>query len=180
MVSVRHERPREAAARERLLDLAYGAERFTKPSARLRAGRPPALSLVATENGLIVGSVRLWTVAAGSSGPALLLGPLAVHPQWRHRGIGSTLVRQALQHAARLRHGVVLLVGDAQFYGRFGFSTQKTAALSLPGLHDRDRLLALELRPGALDRARGLISATSAPRQQAGSAAGRAGILRAA
>jgi hypothetical protein len=54
----------------------------------------------------------------------------------------------------------VLLVGDAPYYARFGFAAEKTADLWLPGPYERDRLLACELRPGALDGARGRITAT--------------------
>ena len=54
----------------------------------------------------------------------------------------------------------VLLVGDASYYGRFGFSAEKTGALWLPGPYEQHRLLGRELKPGALDGARGLISAT--------------------
>src|SRR5947209_11979605 len=99
MVTVREERPGEAAAREALLDLAYGPERISKTSERLREGRVPALALVATEGERVIGTVRLWSVSAGAHRPALLLGPLAVDEAWRRRGIGSRLVRQAL-HAA--------------------------------------------------------------------------------
>jgi predicted N-acetyltransferase YhbS len=91
-----------------------------------------------------------------------LLGPLAVHPSCRKRGIGSTLVQHALRAAARRRYGAVLLVGDAPYYGRFGFSSEKTGALWLPGPYEQHRLLGRELKPGALDDARGLISATGA------------------
>jgi predicted N-acetyltransferase YhbS len=87
------------------------------------------------------------------------LGPLAVDPSCRKRGIGSTLVQHALREAARRRHGAVLLVGDAPYYGRFGFSNEKTGALWLPGPYERHRLLACELRPGVLDGAQGLIGA---------------------
>jgi predicted N-acetyltransferase YhbS len=55
----------------------------------------------------------------------------------------------------------VLLVGDAPYYSRFGFSSEKTGALWLPGPYERHRLLGYELKPGALDGARGLISARS-------------------
>ena len=67
MVTIRLEKPSDAAAREALLDLAYGPVRFTKPSERLRAGRKPArgLSFVAVEDGRVIGTVRLWEVAAG-------------------------------------------------------------------------------------------------------------------
>jgi len=120
MVTVRKERPAEAAARDALLDLAYGPARFTKTSERLREGRRPELALVAAEGGRIVGTVRLWQVSAGPEQPALLLGPLAVAPDRRKRGIGSTLVHHALREAARRRYGAVLLVGDAPYYSRFG------------------------------------------------------------
>ncbi len=159
MLTIRQERPADAAAREALLDAAYGAVRFEKPSARLRAGRAPApgLSFVAVEASRMVGTVRLWTVAAGGSCPALLLGPLAVDPDSRRRGIGSALMRHALRAAARRGHGAVLLVGDASYYGRFGFSAAPTGRLWLPGLADKTRLLGCELTPGGLSRARGAI-----------------------
>jgi predicted N-acetyltransferase YhbS len=161
MVTVRKERPAEAATREALLDRAYGPARFTKASERLREGRLPELALVASEDRRIVGTVRLWQVSIGPDLPALLLGPLVVARDRRKRGIGSTLVHHALREAARRRHGAVLLVGDASYYARFGFSSEKTGALWLPGPYERHRLLGHELKPGALDGARGLISARS-------------------
>src|SRR6266403_1618868 len=112
MVTVRKERPAEAAAREALLDLAYGPARFTKTSQRLREGRRPELALVAAENRRVVGTVQLWEVSAGPDRPALLLGPLAVAPDRRKRGLGSTLMPYALREAPRRRYGAVLLVGD--------------------------------------------------------------------
>jgi GNAT superfamily N-acetyltransferase len=92
MVTIREEKLSDAVAREALLDEAYGSDRFTKTSARLREGRLPAagLSLVAVDHGRLVGTVRLWHVTAGPRRAALLLGPLAVHPQHRNRGIGAT------------------------------------------------------------------------------------------
>ena len=86
-----------------------------------------------------------------------LPGPLAVHPDCRCRGIGAALMRRALRAAADAGHGAVLLVGDAAYYGRFGFTAEKTGALGMPGPSEPDRLLALELAPGALDRADGVI-----------------------
>ena len=103
MVTVRKERPAEAATREALLDLAYGPARFSKASERLREGRLPELALVAAEGRRIVGTLRLWQVSAGPDRPALLLGPLAVVPDRRKRGIGSTLVHHALREAERRR-----------------------------------------------------------------------------
>jgi predicted N-acetyltransferase YhbS len=176
MVTIRHERPGDVPAREVLLDLAFGAARFAKASERLREGRRPAkgLAFVALDAGRVVGSVRLWTVVAGAGKqtplPALLLGPLAVDPAHRGRGIGAALMRRALWEARRLGHGAVLLVGDAPYYGRFGFSAAATASLRMPGAYAPERLLALELRPGAIAGAAGLIAPADAV---AGTAAAR-------
>ena len=70
------------------------------------------------------------------------------------------MTRRATEAAQRLGHKAVLLVGDAPYYGRFGFTAEKTGGLWMPGPYERDRLLARELVPGALDGARGLINAT--------------------
>ena len=168
MVVIREEKVADVAAREALLDQAYGAARFAKPSERLRQGRLPArgLALVATDRGQLVGTVRLWTVMAGPGREALLLGPLAVHPAYRNRGIGTALMRRAIARARLGGHNAILLVGDAAYYQRFGFSAALTGALWMPGRDQPDRLLALELKPGALTGARGLISAvgTAAPK----------------
>ena len=165
MFTIRHEKPSDLGAREALLDLAYGPVRFDKPSERLRAGCQPAagLSFVAVEDGKIVGTVRLWEVSAGPAGPALLLGPLAVHPDCRRQGIGSALMRRALHEASRRGHRAVLLVGDAAYYGRFGFSAERTGRLWLPGLAEPHRLLGCELAAGGLDGARGTIRAPRKP-----------------
>jgi len=99
-------------------------------------------------------------VTAGAGRPALLLGPLAVSADARLRGIGGMLMQRAVREARARKHGAVLLVGDAAYYGRFGFSAVKTGALRLPGPYEQDRLLGLELKRGALDGARGLIRAS--------------------
>ena len=162
MTTIRKEMAKDVAAREALIDRAFGDARFVKAAEQLREGRMPAhgLSLVATEKTRVVGTVRLWHVSAGPARPALLLGPLAVDDARRGRGIGAALMRRAIEAAQALGHKAVLLVGDAAYYGRFGFSAEKTGALWMPGPYERERLLARELMPGALDGARGLISAT--------------------
>ncbi len=162
MIAIRQERLADHDARELLLDRAYGPDRFTKCSQRLREDRLPAagLSFVATVAGAIVGSVRLWNVSAGPGRAALLLGPLAVDPGYRSKGLGRRLMKHAIAVARMRGHGAILLVGDAPYYGRFGFSADRTGLLWMPGPYQKDRLLALELRAGALDGARGMIGAT--------------------
>jgi predicted N-acetyltransferase YhbS len=165
MISIRHERKSDILAREALLDLCFGPRRRSKTSERLREGRRPAdgLSFVATEDGRVIGTVRLWPVSAGPGRPALLLGPLAVDPDLQGHGIGARLMRHAVGEAERRGHAAVLLVGDAPYYGRFGFSAAPTGALSLPGPYEAHRLLARELAPGALADAAGPIAATGRP-----------------
>jgi predicted N-acetyltransferase YhbS len=164
MITLRHERPADIAAREVLLNEAFGDTRTRKTSERLREGRLPAdgLSLIAADGKRVVGTARLWHIACASGHTALMLGPVAVAADCRSRGIGAALVRRSLRDARRLGHGAVLLVGDAPYYGRFGFSNEKTGAVRLPGPFERDRLLAIELKPCALDEARGLVRATGA------------------
>jgi predicted N-acetyltransferase YhbS len=158
---LRTERPCDVEAREALLDAAFGAGRFAKTSERLRAGLRPAedLAFIATDGGRIIGTLRLWPVTAGHGRPCLLLGPLAVAASVRNRGVGGALIHQALHRAKALGHRAVILVGDPDYYHRFGFSAASTGALSMPGPYERDRLLACELVAGALDDARGLIMA---------------------
>jgi predicted N-acetyltransferase YhbS len=165
MVTIRVEKSSDTAAREALLDLAYGPVRFEKPSERLRSTRAPArgLSFVAVEHDRVIGTVRLWEVSAGPTCSALLLGPLAVDPAQRRRGIGSALMHHALRAAAKKGHRAVVLAGDPAYYSRFGFSAERTGTLWLPGLADKSRLLGRELAAGALDGVRGAIRVPKRP-----------------
>lgn len=165
MISIRNEKTTDVAAREHLLDVAYGRVRFTKPSAQIRRGRLAAdgLSLVAIDNGNVVGTVRLWHVEAGEGAKALLLGPLAVHPDYRCEGLGAQLMQRAIRNARMRGHKAVLLVGDPEYYSRFGFSAEKTGMLVMPGDCEAHRVLALELMEGALDGASGAVLAAGKP-----------------
>jgi predicted N-acetyltransferase YhbS len=162
---IRAERASDVVAREALLDACFGANRHMRTCQRLRDGRAPAEGLALSavrqdgQNGRLVGTLRLWHVSAGGA-PALVLGPLAVDPSCRDLGIGSALMDQALAAARGRGHGALILLGDAPYYARFGFSALKTGELSLPGPFERDRLLGLELHEGALDGARGMIVPT--------------------
>lgn len=162
--AIRAERTSDVAAREALLDACFGAGRHTRSCQRLRDGRAPAegLTFSAVREGRLVGTVRLWHVSAGGQ-PALMLGPLAVEDSSRKLGAGAALMDHALAAAKARGHRAVILLGDAPYYARFGFSAAKTGELSLPGPFERDRLLGLELSDGGLDGAWGMITATGAP-----------------
>ena len=162
VVAIRTERADDVSAREALLDRAMGPGRRRKSSEAIRRGRLPAdgLSLIAADDAdTILGTVRLWHVSAGTRHSALLLGPLAVATDVAGSGIGSRLMRRAIAEATFRGHGAILLVGDPDYYERFGFSSAATGDLAMPGPFERHRLLALELVPGALKGASGLITA---------------------
>lgn len=167
-ISIRRERRGDIAAREQLLDAAFGTGRFAKSSERLREGRVPArgLAFVALHRGRIIGTIRLWSITAGPDRPCLLLGPLAVAADAQNRGIGSALMHHALRKATSRRYGAIILVGDPGYYSRFGFTSERTAALYMPGPFERERLLACELIPGALEGAHGLIAVDRPPRSR--------------
>src|SRR6266576_3628774 len=160
---IRGERASDVVAREALLDACFGANRHTRTCQRLRDGRTPAegLALSAVRQGRLVGTVRLWHVSAGGK-PALMLGPLAVEASSRQFGVGAALMDHALAAAKARGHRAVILLGDAPYYARFGFSALKTGELSLPGPYERDRLLGLELSEGALDAALGMMAPAGA------------------
>ena len=161
---IRHERLADIDAREALLDQAFGETRTRKSSERLREDRLPAegLSFIASEGKRVIGTARLWNVACGIekslSQQALLLGPVAVAQDCRSRGLGGAMVRRAIQTARKLGYGAIVLVGDPEYYNRFGFSGEKTGALWMPGPFERHRLLGRELKAGALDGAHGMIA----------------------
>ena len=159
--AIRAERASDVIAREALLDASFGEGRHARTCQRLRDGRAPAegLAFTAVHQGRVVGTVRLWHVSAGGV-PALVLGPLAVDASCRKLGIGAALMNHALAAAKARGHNAVILRGDAAYYARFGFTAQKTGELALPGPFERERLLAIELREGALDGAWGMIVAT--------------------
>jgi predicted N-acetyltransferase YhbS len=162
MIQIRHERLADIDAREALLDNSFGETRTRKSSERLREDRLPAegLSFIASEGKRVIGTARLWNVACGNGEPALLLGPVAVAEDCRSRRLGGTMVRRAIQTARKLGYAAIVLVGDPEYYNRFGFSGEKTGALWMPGPFERHRLLGRELKAGALDGAKGMIAAT--------------------
>lgn len=164
MITIRDEVAADVPAREALLDRCLGERRTAKSSERLREGRLPAegLALTAERDGTVVATVRLWHVEANGK-PALLLGPLAVSPELQGEGLGRAMMREVIWRAACRGHGAVLLVGDATYYERFGFSGYLTRDLAMPGPVERERFLGLELRDGALSGASGVLVATGRP-----------------
>lgn len=152
MTKLQAERPQDGPQIEQLLDIAFGPDRWSRPSYRLREGVAPLhlLCLTARINGQLVGTIRFWPVTIGGIAEAAFLGPIAVHPQYESQGIGSRLIREGLSIAAREGERAVLAIGSPGYLGRFGFRQASGFDLSFPFEVDDERFLALELVPGAL------------------------------
>jgi len=146
---------------EHLLDLVFGLARYAKTSYRLREGNTAieGLSLVTRDEGFgLTGAISFWPLKIGQAGTdALLLGPLAVHPERQNLGIGRALMLDGLGKAKALGHRLVILVGDEPYYARVGFKRVPHDQIEMPGPVDPDRLLYLELAEGALTLAKGLV-----------------------
>lgn len=145
---------------EHLLDLSFGKDRRSKTSYRLREGNTaaPGLSLVLRDPGVgVAGTISFWPLAIGEKQtPALLLGPLAVHPDRQKLGIGLKLMQDGLARAKAQGHALVLLVGDEPYYAKVGFRKLPPDLISLPGPVNPDRFLYLELKEGALKGVSGM------------------------
>ncbi len=146
---------------ETLLDQCFGLERRTKTSYRLREGNSPAQDLariVCNPIQEILGTIEYWPLMIGPAQfRALLLGPIAIHPDHQNQGIGRWLMSETLKLAQAKGHQLVLLVGDESYYGRHGFRQLQTSELTLPGWHAPNRLLFRELQTGSLSNANGLV-----------------------
>ena len=144
-----NERPEHARAVEVLVDRAFGPGRFAKSSERLREGNRKLddCSFVALHEGRVIGSVRLWPVTVGGKAVAFL-GPLAVDATERSHGLGQALVEAACAAAAQAGWRAVLLVGDAPYFARVGFSAGPASQAVMPGPADQRRVLVKALVEG--------------------------------
>jgi predicted N-acetyltransferase YhbS len=159
LFSYRNELPADLAPVEALNAAVSGPGRFAKTAYRLREGVPaePSLSFVAHSAGVLAGSVRLTRVSLGSQ-TGLILGPLVVAPGFAGKGAGRTLVRIALDAAARQDYPWVMLVGDEPYYGPLGFRLLPGNPVTLPGPADPRRVLFAELQAGACTGLKGVIA----------------------
>ncbi|SEK48306.1 Predicted N-acetyltransferase YhbS [Roseovarius azorensis] len=157
MFELRPEKAEDYWEVEALYDLCFAPGREALSSYRLRDGVAPvaALCLVAREQGVVAGAIRYWPVRVGGAG-ALLLGPVAVHPTHQGEGLGAWLIRESVERARGLGCERVMLVGDAPYYGRFGFA--RLDGVEMPPPTNPERVLGLELQPGAWEDVTGKVT----------------------
>lgn len=143
---------------EALFDLAFSPGREALSSYRLRddVDHVADLSRVMRDSeGTLAGAVRFWPVLVGTE-PALLLGPIAVHPTRQGEGLGGALILEGLEAAKSRGWLRVILVGDAPYYGRFGF--ERLVGIQMPPPTNPDRILGIALQPGAWDGVTGQVT----------------------
>ena len=156
---IQPESPEDFYAVEKLAEIAFGPGRFTRSAFRLREGvsHEADLSFTLHRMGELIGSVKLTRILIGND-LALLLGPLVVAPEFKNKGVGSALMEKAVEAAKLAGHAVILLVGDFDYYKKFGFEQARHGQIKLPGPVDPDRILICSLKEGVSDKFKGLAS----------------------
>jgi predicted N-acetyltransferase YhbS len=158
LYQLRPETPADYWEVEALYDTCFAPGREALSSYRLRDGIVPVagLSHVARDGeGILAGAIRYWPVRILRQ-PALLLGPVAVHPTRQGEGLGRALIEESLAAAAPLGWDRVMLVGDAPYYNRFGFT--RLEGVIMPPPTNPDRVLGRALHPGAWAGLQGLVT----------------------
>ncbi|WP_417206702.1 GNAT family N-acetyltransferase [Antarctobacter sp.] len=158
MFTLAQETPDDWWEVEALFDLAFAPGRSALSSYRLRDDVAPVAALcrlARDEAGTLGGAIRYWPVRVGTH-DALLLGPVAVHPIAQGEGLGAALIRDTSARAAEQGYARILLVGDAPYYGRFGF--ERLEGVEMPPPTNPDRILGLPLSPGAWDGVTGEVT----------------------
>lgn len=140
--------------------LIFGPGMYARAAYRLREGVMPELDLsfVAIQNNNIIGTVRQTRISIGECS-ALLLGPLGVLPTHNNCGIGKALMLAAISAASTACENgsaeLILLVGDHAYYKPFGFKQVNPMQIIMPRPVDVGRVLACELKDGALSKIKG-------------------------
>jgi putative acetyltransferase len=160
MLIVRAEAPEDLRPVRRVNELAFDAAGEANLVDALRENEPAHVSLVAEEDGQVVGHILFSPVTVESAAgewEALGLAPMAVLPERQGRGVGSALVREGLKECLRRGHDVVFVLGHADYYPRFGFRPAARAGLACEFPAPEEYFMVAELRPGALAGRRGLV-----------------------
>jgi putative acetyltransferase len=160
MVNVRMETIGDAAAVRDVHETAFGRPDEASLVEALRRHPKFYLGLVAVEDGAIVGHIAFSPATLhcyNAPYKIVALGPMAVRPERQRHGLGSALVREGLAACRRLGHDVVVVLGHAAFYPRFGFVAARALGVmsEYPGADHA--FMVAELAPGALRGRRGVV-----------------------
>lgn len=159
MSLIREERPEDAEAVHAVLVAAFGREAEARLVERLRASRRIVCAMVAEEKGRVLGHVvfsRIEVESGDREVPVLALASLAVLSAFQRLGIGSALVSAGLARCRELGHTRVAVLGEPEYYARFGFSPAAEFGIRYSGDVPCEAFMALALVPGALDGCAGV------------------------
>jgi len=153
---IQTESPDDYEAVEQLAAIAFGPGRFARSAFRLREGvaHEPELSFTLHRSGKLAGSVKLTKILIGED-VALLLGPLVISPDYKNDGLGASLMNKAIQSAREAGHEAIILVGDLDYYKKFGFEQVNYGQIEFPGPADPSRILICPLVDGAKEKFKG-------------------------
>ncbi len=153
MVTVRAEAAADIPAVHRVNELAFGRPGEADLVDALRAAARPYISLVAVDEGRVVGHIFFSPVTLEGEDSAILgLAPMAVLPEAQRRGIGSRLVRAGLEECRRIGCDAVVVLGHPEYYPRFGFVPASRKGLRCEYPVPDEVFMVTELRPNALSR----------------------------
>jgi len=159
MIEIRAETPKDSPAIRQVLEQAFAGTAEANLVERLRQTNKVLLSLVALKEGQLVGYVLfspVTIVSARANGRDIGLAPIAVHPAYQNQGIGSRLIREGLSQCRQAGYDIVVVLGDSNYYTRFGFS--RASHYGLDNEYDADQhFMALELKDGLLTKVSGLV-----------------------
>lgn len=124
----------------------------------LRVEASPFVSLVAEESGVIVGHIMFSPVNLALDAPLLMgLAPMAVSPERQRQGIGSRLIAEGLERCGQLGAAVVVVLGHADYYPRFGFAPASRFGLRSEYDVPDEVFMARELKDGGLEGLAGTV-----------------------
>ena len=156
---IRPEAPSDHAAVDEINVAAFGGEAEARLVALLREQARPLVSLVAVEDGTLVGHIMFSPVSLHAfTGLMMGLAPMALTPARQRRGIGSALVRAGLERCSETGAAAVVVLGHPDFYPRFGFLPAMRFGLMCQYDVPAEAFMAMELVPGALRGATGTVS----------------------
>jgi putative acetyltransferase len=158
MISVRSERPEDRAAIRRVHEAAFGQPDEADLVDALRAGGDalPELCLVAERDGAVIGHIAFSRAQLDAGLEVLALAPVCVLPEHQGEGAGSALNREGLQRAAATDFPLVVVVGHAGYYPRFGFEPARPLGVVAPFEVPDENWMALKL-PAYRPDARGAV-----------------------
>lgn len=162
MTTIRSEQPCDYIVVEQVNRLAFGQDGEARLVAKLREadGHDPALSLVAIRDDRVVGHILFSPILIETDGDdvrALALAPMAVLPDDQRQGIGTSLVREGLEACRQRGHRIVVVLGHAHYYPRFGFARASLHGVRCPFAVPDEAFMVMALVPGSLDNINGVV-----------------------